>query len=103
MQKNGRLPNGRKPVLYAIGGKAGLGTVDDYDKELEKRQKQDPKVKHHYYNNQAQLAQYVYCDRSPLAPYGHDIIIEFRYKASDGGDEKVIRRAPTLNDTGSNV
>lgn len=30
-------------------------------------------------------------------------MVEFRCRASDGGDEKVIRRAPTLNDTGSNV
>lgn len=39
----GHLPNSKKPVLYAIGGKAGLGTVTEYGNKW----KQNPKAKQH--------------------------------------------------------
>lgn len=38
----GHLPNSKNPVLYAIDGKACLGTVAEYDRE----RKQNPEAKH---------------------------------------------------------
>lgn len=39
----GKVPNSTKPVLYAIGGKAFLGTVTKYGNKW----KQNPKAKQH--------------------------------------------------------
>lgn len=47
--KAGHIPNGHKPVLYAICGRASLATVLDYAKDLKSKLKQDPKVKHSCY------------------------------------------------------
>lgn len=47
--KNGHIPNGHKPILYAIGGKAGLATVAEFGEDLKNKLKQDPNVKYHYY------------------------------------------------------
>ncbi|KAI7774253.1 hypothetical protein LA080_009030 [Diaporthe eres] len=113
----GKLPSFKTPILYAIGGNAFLGKVPDYWNTVKK----DPKAKHWFFalngsmmagakptppaasSTQAQLAAYAYFKRSRSLNYAHEIHVEFRCPAYAGGNDNVIRRAATINDTGSNV
>lgn len=45
----GHIPNGHKPILYAIGGEARLATVSGFGDDLMNKLKQDPNIKYHYY------------------------------------------------------
>ncbi|KAG8165701.1 hypothetical protein KVR01_004253 [Diaporthe batatas] len=50
-----------------------------------------------------QLAQYAWCDRAPMAMYGHNLTVEIRAPPDEGGNPALIKRRQVLNDTGSNV
>ncbi|KAK7702813.1 hypothetical protein SLS64_009423 [Diaporthe eres] len=94
----GKVPSFKTPVLYAIGGNAFLGKA--LNGSMMAGAKPTPPAAS---STQAQLAAYAYFKRSRSVNYAHEIHVEFRCPAYAGGNDNVIRRAATINDTGSNV